>query len=86
MSQSMAKALAGRRVLVFVIAPGWVETDMALPHLQAEEGDAIRKQSPLERIAAPEEIAEVALFLASSAPETMTGSIIDVNGASYLRT
>lgn len=86
MSQSMAKALAGRRVLVFVIAPGWVETDMALPHLQAEEGDAVRKQSPLERIAAPEEIAEVALFLASSAPETMTGSIIDVNGASYLRT
>jgi len=86
MSQSMAKALAGHGVLVFAIAPGWVATDMATPYVQGEEGDEVRRQSPLNRVATPEEIAEVALFLASSAPATMTGAIIDVNGASYLRT
>jgi len=86
MSQSLAKALAGKEVLVFAVAPGWVETDMALPHLQGKDGDAIRRQSPLGRVATAEEIAEVVLFLASSAPAAMTGAIVDVNGASYLRT
>jgi 3-oxoacyl-[acyl-carrier protein] reductase len=86
MSQSMAKALASRGILVFAIAPGWVETDMALPHVQGEEGDAVRRQSPLHRLATPEEIARVVLFLASVAPASMTGAIVDVNGASYLRT
>jgi len=46
----------------------------------------VRAQSPLGRLATPEEIAETVLFLARDAPPTMTGCIIDVNGASYLRT
>ena len=86
LSQSMAKALASRNVLVFAIAPGWVDTDMATLHVQGPQGDAVRGQSPLGRIATPEEIAAVALFLASAAPASMTGAIVDVNGASYLRT
>ena len=83
--QSMAKALAPHNVFVHTIAPGWVETDMATPLLTGPEGDAIRAQSPLNRIARPEEVARIALFLASERSQFMTGGIVDVNGASYLR-
>lgn len=86
LSQSMARALAPSGILVFAVAPGWVDTDMAAPYLQEEEGEAVRRQSPLGRVATAEEIADVALFLATSAPASMTGAILDVNGASYLRT
>jgi len=85
MSQSMAQALAPHKVFVFVLAPGWVETDMALPHLSGPEGNAIRNQSPLGRVAQPEEMARIILFLASPGSDYMTGCIIDANGASYLR-
>ncbi len=85
MSQSLAKALAPHRIFVTAIAPGWVETDMATDHL-AVRGDEIRNQSPLGRIATPEEVAYTTLFLASEGAEFLTGGIIDVNGASYLRT
>nr|MBC8366733.1 SDR family oxidoreductase [bacterium] len=50
------------------------------------EGDAVRAQSRLNRVATPEEIAKVVIFLAADAPAYMTGAILDVNGASYLRT
>ncbi|MGB2959845.1 MAG: SDR family oxidoreductase [Bacteroidota bacterium] len=86
MSQSMARALAPHNILVFAVAPGWVDTDMAKPLLTGPQGDEIRNQSPFKRIALPEEIAQVALFLASDAPAFMSGCLIDVNGASYLRT
>ncbi len=86
MSQSLAQALAPHNILVFAVAPGWVDTEMAKPHLIGKEGEEIRNQSPFKRIAAPEEIAQVALFLAAEAPPFMSGSLIDVNGASYLRT
>ncbi len=46
----------------------------------------IRSQSPFNRVARPEEVAYAVLFLASEGAEFMTGAIIDVNGASYLRT
>jgi NAD(P)-dependent dehydrogenase (short-subunit alcohol dehydrogenase family) len=85
-SQSLAKALAPHRIYVYAVAPGWVETDMAAPYLSGEEGDAVRHQSPLGRVARPDEIARTVLFLASPGQEFLTGGIIDVNGASYLRT
>jgi 3-oxoacyl-[acyl-carrier protein] reductase len=85
MSQSMAQALASHGVFFYVVAPGFVETDMAAPLLSGPAGDAIRSQSPLERVAAPEEVARTVVFLASEAPDFMTGAIVDVNGASYLR-
>ena len=59
---------------------------MARGHLDGPEGDKIRNQSPLGRVARPEEVAYAALFLASEGSQFMTGAIIDVNGASYLRT
>lgn len=85
MSQSMAKALAPDNILVYAIAPGFVETDMATEILDGPDGDNIRNQSPLKRVAQPEEIARTAAFLASEGTGYLTGTIVDVNGASYLR-
>ena len=53
--------------------------------LESPRGDAIKNQSPLHRVAQPEEIARTVIFLASEGTEYMTGCIIDINGASYLR-
>lgn len=85
MSQSLAQALAPYNIFVYVIAPGFVETEMARSALQGERGAEIRRQSPLNRVAYPSEIANTALFLASEGIDFLTGCIIDVNGASYLR-
>lgn len=85
MSQSLAKALAPDHIYVYAVAPGWVETDMAAPHLAGPDGDAIRRQSPMNRAAAPEEVADCVVFLAAEGHDFMTGAIIDINGASYLR-
>lgn len=85
MSQSLAVALAPHGIFVGVVAPGFVETDMAEESLSGPSGDAIRQQSPLGRVARPEEVANVVVFLASGNIEFATGSIVDVNGASYLR-
>jgi 3-oxoacyl-[acyl-carrier protein] reductase len=86
MSQSLAKRLAPHDIFVGVVAPGFVDTDMAARYLDTPRGDEIRAQSPLGRVAKPEEVALAVLFLASEGTEFMTGAIIDVNGASYLRT
>jgi len=83
--QSLAKALAPQKVLVYAIAPGWVDTDMAAIGMEGPNAQEIKDQSPLRRIAQPEEIAKSVIMLASGV-EYMTGCILDVNGASYLRT
>ena len=85
MSQSLAKLLAPHNIYVTAVAPGFVETDMTSDYLAGPPGEAIRQQSPLNRVATPEEIAHVVLFLAAPGSEWVTGSIIDANGASYLR-
>ena len=85
MSQSMAQALAPYKIFVYTVAPGFVETDMVQDLLDGPQGDEIRSQSPLKRAARPEEIAGLVEYLASDAAEYLTGSIVDINGASYLR-
>lgn len=86
MSQSLAKALAPKNIFVYAVAPGFVDTERVAPILNGPDGDAIRNQSPLGRVATPEEVARTTLFLASEGSEFLTGCIVDVNGASYLRT
>lgn len=86
LAQSLAQQLAPHGVHVGVVAPGFVDTDMARDRLAGPDGDAIRAQSPLGRVARPEEVAHAVVFLASEGAEFSTGTIIDVNGASYLRT
>jgi 3-oxoacyl-[acyl-carrier protein] reductase len=85
MGQSLAKALAPHNIYVTTVAPGWVETDMAADHLNGPDGDFIKKQSPLGRVAKPEEVAYTVLFLATEGAAFLTGTIVDVNGASHLR-
>ena len=83
LSQSLAKALAPQRVHVFVVAPGWVSTQRVA---RAIEDKALLADQPLGRVATPDEVAQVVAFCALDAPASMTGAILDVNGASYLRT
>ena len=85
MSQSLAVALAPHNIFVGVVAPGFVDTDMASEFLSGEEGDAIREQSPLGRVATSEEVAQAVLMLSMDGMEYATGTILDINGASYLR-
>jgi NAD(P)-dependent dehydrogenase (short-subunit alcohol dehydrogenase family) len=86
LGQSLAVALAPVGITVAGVAPGYVQTDMAAPHLDGEAGAAIRAQSPFGRVARPEEIAAAVVFLASPGAEWASGAILDLNGASYLRT
>jgi 3-oxoacyl-[acyl-carrier protein] reductase len=83
--QSLAIALAPYDIAVATVAPGFVDTDMASTHLASPGGDAIRAQSPFQRVAEPEEIAAAVLYLASPQAEWASGAILDLNGASYLR-
>ncbi len=85
MGQSLAIALAPHNIFVYTIAPGFVETAMARPYLTGARKKEILSQSPVGRVAKPEEIAKTAVFLASEGTDFLTGCIIDVNGASYLR-
>ncbi len=81
LGQSMAQALAKDNIFVYTIAPGFVETD----RVKDMVNDDIKAQSPLNRVAKPEEVARTALWLASDGNDFLTGAIVDVNGASYLR-
>jgi NAD(P)-dependent dehydrogenase (short-subunit alcohol dehydrogenase family) len=85
MSQSLAVALAPAGIHVFAVAPGFVETDMARGLLDGERGDAIRQQSPLNRVARPDEVADIVAYLAGTEATYLTGAVVDLNGASYLR-
>jgi NAD(P)-dependent dehydrogenase (short-subunit alcohol dehydrogenase family) len=86
LGQSMAKALAPHNIFVYTVAPGFTETEMAFGVLNGPAGDEIRSQSPMNRVAKPEEVAHAIFLLAADGNEWMTGCIVDVNGASYLRT
>ena len=85
MSQSLAKALAPHHIFFFVVAPGFVDTERVAPLLESPEGNDIRRDIPLGRVARPDEVARVILFLASEGSEYLTGCIVDINAASYLR-
>lgn len=85
MSQSLAKKLAPHKIYLGVVAPGFTETEMASVTLTPTERENLLRESPFKRMAQPEEVAHAILFLASEGAEYTSGTIIDVNGASYLR-
>jgi NAD(P)-dependent dehydrogenase (short-subunit alcohol dehydrogenase family) len=82
LGQSLAKALAPVHVYVFTVAPGWVATARVATAVQDK---AVLADQPLGRVATPEEVATVVAFCALDAPPSLTGAVLDVNGASYLR-
>jgi len=85
LGHSAAAAFAREQVLVFGVAPGWVDTDMAAPHIHGENEQQVYAGIPLGRVATADEIGALTTWLALDAPPSMTGSIIDANGAVHLR-
>ncbi|MGO9892078.1 MAG: SDR family NAD(P)-dependent oxidoreductase [Solirubrobacteraceae bacterium] len=83
--QSLARAIGPRGIAVTAVAPGFTETDMAAAELSGESGVRRRAESPLGRVATPEEVAAAVLYLASPEAEMASGTVLDLNGASYLR-
>jgi 3-oxoacyl-[acyl-carrier protein] reductase len=86
MGQSLAVALAPLGIAVATVAPGFVEPDMSNAHLKSARGPEVRAQSPFNRVARPEEVAAAIVWLSSPEAEWASGAILDLNGASYLRT
>jgi NAD(P)-dependent dehydrogenase (short-subunit alcohol dehydrogenase family) len=84
--QSMAVALAPHRISVAAVAPGFISTERQGPKLAGPAGEELRNQSPFGRVGTPEEVAAAALYLASAEAVWASGTIVDLNGASYLRT
>ncbi len=84
--QSLAIALAPHGIAVATVAPGFVATDMTNEHLKPPRGEEIREQSPFGRVAEPDEVAAGVFYLASDLAVWASGAILDLNGASYLRT
>jgi 3-oxoacyl-[acyl-carrier protein] reductase len=84
-AQSMALALAPHGISVTCVAPGFVQTEREREVLDGASGDAVRAQSPFGRVAVPEEVASAVVWLASPEARFSSGTIVDVNGASYLR-
>ena len=85
MTKTIARGYAGQGILAFAICPGFTMTGMAEDYLASRGGDKLLADIPLGRVAMPEEVATAARFLAIEAPASMTGSVIDINGASYVR-
>jgi 3-oxoacyl-[acyl-carrier protein] reductase len=83
-AQSMARALGQHGIAVTTVAPGWTATDMAAERL-ADREEEIRAETPIGRVGEPEDVASAVLYLASPEAEMASGTVIDVNGASFLR-
>ncbi|GGM72027.1 epimerase [Longimycelium tulufanense] len=83
--QTLALTLAGVGISVTTVAPGPVEGGMAADYLAGPQGEAVRAESPFGRVATPDEVADAVAYLASPGAEFASGTIVDLNGASYLR-
>lgn len=86
LGQSLAVSLAPYGIAVASVAPGFFETERVAHRLSGDEGAAIRAQSPFGRVGTADEIAAAVLWLASPVAEWASGTVLDLNGASHLRT
>lgn len=84
--QSMALALAPHGITVASVAPGFIGTERQQPKLEGPAGDDLRAQSPFGRVGTAEEVAAAILYLTSPAAQWASGAVLDLNGASHLRT
>lgn len=85
MTKSIARGFAAEGILAFAVCPGFTMTGMADDYLASRGGDKLLADIPLGRVAMPEEVASAAAYLALEAPASMTGAVLDINGASYVR-
>jgi 3-oxoacyl-[acyl-carrier protein] reductase len=85
MVKGLSTELAGDRIYVNCVAPGWVETDMAGPALHdPETSRRVLATIPLGRAGTPKEIAATVLFLCTPGAGFITGEIVNVNGGAVL--
>lgn len=85
MTKTIARAYAHQDIYAFAICPVFTMTGMAEDYLESRGGDKLLADIPLGRVAQPEEIASIAIYCALDAPPSMTGAVLDANGASYVR-
>jgi len=85
MTKTIARGYAKDDILAFAICPGFTMTGMAEDYLASRGGDKLLADIPLGRVAMPAEIAEMIRWCALDAPPSMTGAVLDANGASYVR-
>ena len=85
MTKTIARAYAKEGIYAFAICPGFTMTGMAEDYLESRGGDKLLADIPLGKVADPEEVAIMVKFCALDAPPSMTGAVLDVNGASYVR-
>lgn len=85
MTKSIARGYAAENILAFAVAPGFTVSEMTEEYLQGRGGAAIVADIPLGRVTNTAEVAEAIRWLAIDAPAASTGSVIDLNGASYVR-
>jgi 3-oxoacyl-[acyl-carrier protein] reductase len=85
MTKSIARGYAAENILAFAVAPGFTVSEMTEEYLTGRGGSKILADIPLGRVASTAEVAETIRWLATEAPPSATGTVIDVNGASYVR-
>jgi len=85
MTKTIARAYAADGVLAFCVAPGFTVSEMTEEYLTGRGGASILADIPLGRVTSTTEVAEAIRWLATEAPGASTGSVIDLNGASYVR-
>jgi 3-oxoacyl-[acyl-carrier protein] reductase len=85
MTRTIARGYAAENILAFAVAPGFTVSEMTEEYLTGRGGAQIVADIPLGRVASTVEVAETIRWLATEAPASATGTVIDVNGASYVR-
>lgn len=85
LTKTIARGYASEDILAFAICPGFTMTGMAEDYLESRGGEKLLADIPLGRVATPEEVAETIAFCALDAPPSMTGAVLDINGASFVR-
>jgi 3-oxoacyl-[acyl-carrier protein] reductase len=85
MTKTIARGYAAENILAFAVCPGFTATGMVDEYLASRGGAKIVADIPIGRPATTEEVAETIRWLATDAPASATGAVIDVNGASFVR-
>ena len=85
LSHTLARTHGGEGILSYAVAPGWVGTDMSWDYINETGDRGPLGENALGTLIPPEEVANIVSFLASGAARHATGTIIDINGASFPR-
>ena len=85
MTKTIARGYAHENILAFAVCPGFTMTGMAEDYLASRGGEKLLADIPLGKVAQPDEIAETIRWLATDAPPSATGAVLDANGASFVR-